>query len=140
MRGAAAGPSWCCFRVPLPSAVLLPCSFTSVRLRTQITEMEKEVRRKADIKDVNLLIDGKADVDEINRGVCVCVRVWVCVSVYEGLHGMAALTRRSVWQRYLYENTFYSKRTHSIRQSDLLFVLSSSSSKRTHSIVREHIL
>jgi hypothetical protein len=28
-----------------------------------------QVRRKADIKDVNLLIDGKADVDEINRAL-----------------------------------------------------------------------
>ena len=36
---------------------------------TEITEMEKEVRRKADIKDVNLLVDGKADVDEINRAL-----------------------------------------------------------------------
>ena len=48
---------------------------THIHTYIQITEIEKEVRRKADVKDVNLLIDGKADVDEINRGVCVCESV-----------------------------------------------------------------
>ena len=28
-----------------------------------------QVRRKADVKDVNLLVDGKADVDEVNRAL-----------------------------------------------------------------------
>ena len=28
-----------------------------------------QLRRKADVKDVNLLVDGKADVDEVNRAL-----------------------------------------------------------------------
>ena len=36
---------------------------------SEVTEMEKEVRRKADVKDVILFVDGKIDVDEVNRAL-----------------------------------------------------------------------
>ena len=38
-----------------------------------------QVRRKADVKDVNLLVDGKADVDEVNRAL-LDVNGQVCVT------------------------------------------------------------
>ena len=49
-----------------------------------VTDVERmcrttQVRRKADVKDVNLLVDGKADVDEVNRAL-LDVNGQVCVT------------------------------------------------------------
>ena len=56
---------------PTPSSVLDVCvMYVYVcAVISEVTEMEKEVRRKADVKDVILFVDGKIDVDEVNRAL-----------------------------------------------------------------------